>query len=111
MAENEPGRDPKSAEDARLASLDERLKAATDAEKVRTGTTRKKPDVGYSQGNRVLSTLIAGPAVGALVGWTLDHVLGRFHINTSPWLLLAFLFLGIAAAFRVIIRISNERPE
>jgi len=106
MAEDEPGRDPKSAEDARLASLDERLKAATDAEKVRTGVARKKPDRGYSQGNRVLSTLIAGPAVGALVGGTLDHVIG-----TAPWFLLVFLFLGIAAAFRVIIRISNERPE
>ena len=106
MAEDEPGRGPNSAEDARLSSLDERLRAATDAEKVRTGTAQKKPDKGYSQGNRVLSTLIAGPIVGALVGWTLDHFIG-----TTPWCLLAFLFLGIAAAFRVIIRISNERPE
>jgi ATP synthase protein I len=106
MAEDEPGRDPNSAEDARLASLDERLKAAADAEKVRTGTAQKKPDKGYSQGNRVLSTLIAGPAVGALFGGTLDHFIG-----TTPWLLLALMFLGIAAAFRTIIRISSERPE
>lgn len=106
MAEDEPGRDPKSAEDARLASLDERLKAASDAEKVRTGTAQSEPDKGYSQGNRVLSTLIAGPAVGALIGGTLDHFIG-----TTPWFLLALIFLGIAAAFRTIIRISSERPE
>lgn len=106
MTTGDPGRDPDSAADARLTSLDERLKAASDAEKVRTGTTQKKPDRGYSQGNRVLSTLIAGPVVGALVGGTLDHFIG-----TAPWLLLAFLFLGIAAAFRTIFRIANERPE
>jgi len=32
-------------------------------------------------------------------------------IGTAPWLRLAFLFLGIAAAFRTIFRIANERPE
>jgi len=106
MAENEPGQDPNSAEDPRLTSLDERLRAAAEAEKVRTGTAQKKPDRGYSQGNRVLTELIAGIAGGALIGWVLDRWLG-----TSPWLLLALMFLGIGVAFRNIIRISNERPE
>ena len=106
MNGNEPGQDPTSAEDARLTSLDERLQAAHHAEQVRTGKVRKPPSKGYSQGNRVLSELIAGLAGGALIGWLLDRWLG-----TSPWLLLALLFLGIAVAFRNIIRISNERPE
>lgn len=106
MAENEPGQDPKSAEDARLTSLDERLRRAADAEKVRTGTAQKKPGRGYSQGNRVLAELIAGIAGGALLGWLFDRWLG-----TSPWLLLALMFLGIGVAFRNIIRISNERPD
>lgn len=106
MADDEPGQDPRSAVDARLTSLDERLAAAARAEKIRTGSRQAKPGKGYSQGNRVMAELIAGPAGGALIGWLLDRWLG-----TSPWALLGLLFLGIAVAFRNIIRISNERPE
>ena len=39
MAENEPWQDPRLPEDARLASLDERLKQAQADEAVRTGKT------------------------------------------------------------------------
>ncbi|SNS64870.1 ATP synthase protein I [Sphingomonas laterariae] len=106
MAKDEPGQDPPSVEDARLTSLQQRLKAAAEAERDRTATKQAKPGKGYSQGNRVLAELIAGPAVGALVGWVLDRWLG-----TTPWILLAMLFLGIGVGFRNIIRISNERPE
>ena len=53
-----------------------------------------------------LGALIAGIAGGALIGWVLDR-----WLETSPWLLLALMFLGIGVAFRNIIRISNERPE
>ena len=105
MAAGAPGQDP-SGEDERLTALDARLKAAQDAEAVRTGTRQRKPGKGYSQGNRVLAELIAGLAGGALLGWLGDRLLG-----TSPWLLLVCLFLGIAVAFRNIIRISAERPE
>jgi ATP synthase protein I len=106
MAENGPGQDPEGMDEGRLASLDERLKAAQDAEAARTAATRKNPDKGYSQGNRVLTELIAGIVGGGLFGWLFDRWLG-----TSPWLLLVMLFLGIGVAFRNIIRISNERPE
>lgn len=104
MATNGSDRDP-LGEDARLASLDERLKSAQAAEDVRTGKQRPS-NKGYSQGNRVLAELIGGMIGGALIGWLLDRFLG-----TSPWLLLALLFLGIGVAFRNIIRISSERPE
>jgi ATP synthase protein I len=105
MATGGPGLDP-IGEDARLGTLDERLRAAQDAEARRTGTAQRKPDAGYSQGNRVLTELIAGMGGGALIGWLLDRWLG-----TSPGLLLALMFLGIAVAFRNIIRISKERAE
>ena len=106
MAAEDPGQDPKSVGDQRLTSFDERLRAIQQAEQVRTGTAQKKPGKGYSQGNRVLAELIAGPAGGGLLGWWFDHLFG-----TKPWLLLAMLFLGIAVAFRNIVRISKERPE
>jgi ATP synthase protein I len=106
MNADEPGQVPNGAEDARLNSLEERLKAAHDAEAVRTGNKHKKPSRGYSQGNRVLAELIAGIAGGALIGWLIDR-----WLESGPVALLVSMFLGIAVAFRNIIRISNERPE
>lgn len=106
MTTDEPGRDPDGAEDARLQSLDERLRSAQNDEAVRLGKARGKPSKGYSQGNRVLAELIGAPAGGALIGWSLDRWLG-----TSPWILLALLFLGFGVGIRNILRISRERPE
>jgi ATP synthase protein I len=107
MAEAEPGQDP-VAEDKRIDSLTERLKRAEATEAVRT---KAAPVVGgsdenYRLGNRVLGELIGGLAGGALIGWVLDRLIG-----TTPWLLLAFLFLGIIVAFRNIIRLSTKRPK
>ncbi len=103
MAEQEPGLDPLD-EDARINSLDERLRRARTEEAIRSGEARKD-DGGYRLGNRVLAELIGGMFGGAVVGIALDWLLG-----TSPWLLLAMLFLGIANAFRNIIRITSKRP-
>ena len=105
MAAGASGQDP-SGEDERLTALDARLKAAQDAEAVRTGTKQRKPGKGYSQGNRVLAELIAGLVGGALIGWLIDWLFDSLPIG-----LLVCLFLGIAVAFRNIIRISAERPE
>lgn len=102
---DEPGQDP-IGEDVRRKSLDARLKAATDAETIRTGTMQPGPDKGYKQGSRVLAELIAGPAGGGLLGWALDR-----WLNTSPWLLLVFVFLGFAAAIWNIVKISSRRAE
>jgi ATP synthase protein I len=105
MAETEPGRDP-IAEDDRIRSLEERLERAEAVERIRTGAEQTgHADENYRLGNRVLAELIGGLAGGALIGWVLDRFIG-----TSPWLLLAFLFLGIIVAFRNIIRISTKRP-
>ena len=104
MSDNS-GQDCKGKSDARLCSLDMQLKAARKAEAERAGKD-KVPAKGMRQGNKVLTELIAGPAGGALVGWLFDRFLG-----TSPALLLVCMFLGIAVAFRNIIKISGERPE
>jgi len=106
MAEREPGPDP-LGQDARLRSLDERLRGAENDEAKRTGATAKGigADEGYRLGNRVLAELIGGMVGGALIGWVLDRLLG-----TSPWLLLVLLALGTAVAFRNIIRLANRRP-
>jgi ATP synthase protein I len=105
MAEKEPGLEPLQ-EDARIASLDERLERAKSEEAIRTGAAPSKSDADYRLGNRVLAELLGGMIGGALIGWVLDRLFG-----TSPWLLLTLLFLGIASAFRNIIRISNQRSK
>jgi len=104
MAEREPGSEP--GQDARLRSLDERLRGASDA--ARTGAEAKGvgADAGYRLGNRVLAELIGGMAGGALIGWVIDRL-----FDTSPWALLALLFLGTAVAFRNIFRLANRRPD
>ena len=106
MAVIEPGQDPKLPEDARLNSLEERLRQAQADEAVRTGRARKGADRNEQLGNRVLSYLIGGLAGGALIGWVLDRLLG-----THPWLLITLLVLGTIGGFWNIIRISTQRPE
>ncbi|KQU62176.1 MULTISPECIES: AtpZ/AtpI family protein [Sphingomonas] len=105
MAENDSGRDFHDAEDPRLSALDERLREARVQEAARSGV-KVDTDRGYSQGNRVISALIGSLVGSALIGWCIDRWFG-----TTPWGLIVLLFLGIAVAFRQIIRIGNERPE
>ena len=105
MTEREPGQDP-IGEDARLQSLEQRLKRAHHDETVRTGAAQQGQDANTRLGNRVLAELIGGMIGGALIGWVIDRFAG-----TSPWALLVMLFFGIVVAFRNIIRISNQRPE
>lgn len=105
MAEQEPGLDP-LPEDARITSLNQRLDKAKTDEAIRSGRARDKGQGDERLGQRVLAELIGGMVGGALIGWVLDRFLG-----TSPWLLLTLLGLGIASAFRNIIRLSNKRSK
>ena len=106
MAVDEPGQDPKLPEDARLDSLDSRIRSAQADEAERTGQARRKADPNQQLGNRVLSYLIGGLAGGALIGWVLDRLFG-----TSPLLLILLLVLGTIGGFWNIIRISTRRPD
>jgi ATP synthase protein I len=106
MANDDPGQDGLDREDPRITSLNKRLDAAKRDEAIRSGKSGQGQGKGYSQGNRVLSQLIGGPAGGAIIGWVLDRLFG-----TSPILLLALMALGVVVAFRNIIKISGERPE
>lgn len=105
MAENGSGQDFGDAEDPRLTALDERLRKARADEAARSGV-KHDVDRGYAQGNRILAALIGSLVGSALIGWLIDRWFG-----TAPWGLIVMLFLGIAVAFRQIIRIGGERPE
>ena len=106
MTDDRSGQAPELPEDPRLASLDERLRQAQADEAERTGRNAAGADRSEQLGNRALSYLIGGLGGGALIGWVLDRWLG-----TTPWLLLLLMFLGTAAGFRNIIKLSSQRPE
>ena len=105
MADDEPGQDFERPSDARFAALDERLRHAQQTEAARTGQG-KPADPNEQLGGRALSYLIGGLFGGAVVGWALDQL---FH--TMPLFLLLLMFLGTAAGFRSIMRISTKRPD
>lgn len=100
MSENEPGQ-YQDGEDPRIDRIGDRLR---DLDQKEQAAKNKGGSSNADQrlGNRVLSDLIAGVAGGLLFGWLFDSWLG-----TSPWLLFAFLTLGIIVAFRNIIKVSN----
>ncbi len=109
METNGPDKAPDGGEDPRLASLDERLKAAHQAETERTAVRPASSALtgkGVSQGNRVISALLGMPFGGLVVGFAIDAGLG-----SRPKAMLAMLFLGIVAAFVQVFRISRERVE
>lgn len=105
MAEDEPRQDPKLPPDARLDSLDERLRDARAAEAARTSVTRRAPQTGQRQGMRILSVLISYPLGSALIGWVIDRLAGTRGI----WV--AMLFLGFGAAMWEVWKISKQKPE
>ncbi len=92
MAEDERDEVPPSPQDARLSSLDERLKRAEQEEGKRTPKIVSAMVV-RSRGLRVAQGLVGMPLGGALIGWLIDRLLG-----TAPWIMLALMFLGFAGA-------------
>ncbi|WP_114951923.1 AtpZ/AtpI family protein [Sphingosinicella terrae] len=106
MAENEPWQDPRLPEDARLTSLEKRLKQAQLEDAARSGRNDKASHKGRSQGMRILSDLVGIPFGSALIGWLIDGWLG-----TRPWVMLALLFLGFGIAVRNVLWIARQRPE
>lgn len=100
MVENNPGQH-QDGEDPRIGRLGDRL-SELDRKEQAGKKNGHSGDANQRLGNRVLSDLIAGVAGGLLFGWLFDRWFG-----TSPWLLFAFLTLGIIVAFRNIIKVSN----
>jgi ATP synthase protein I len=55
------------------------------------------------QAFKIAVELVAGVAVGGMIGWFLDGWLG-----TKPWLLVVFLMLGFAAGMLNVIRTAKK---
>ena len=101
MAESEPGQDPGLPEDARLTSLEKRLRQAQLEDDIRAGRRAPISRPGEVQGRRVLSVLIGYPAGSALIGWVVDRLAGTNGI----WVVM--LFVGFVLAMWQIWKISK----
>lgn len=92
---------------ARLAKLTSDLQArreATNADERRSeaaASSDKSLGRAMSLGFRVLTEFVAATAVGGLIGWRLDLWLG-----TTPFLLVLFVGLGVAAGFNSVYRLA-----
>ena len=87
---------PDEAEDSpSLEDLDSRLRAARargDGETGREPRSGAGMGPGMGLGFRIATELVAGLAVGTLIGYALDSWLG-----TRPWLMVILFFFGAAA--------------
>jgi ATP synthase protein I len=105
VAEDEPRQDPELPPEARLDSLDERLRQAQAAEVARSRPRERAPQTGQAQGMRILSVLVSYPLGSALIGWVIDRLAGTHGI----WV--AMLFLGFGAAIWEVWKISKQSPQ
>jgi len=106
MTEDEPWQDPKSPQDARLASLDERLAKAQAEEAERTRPMKRRaPAKGQAELGRILSVLVSYPLGSALIGYAIDRVAGTRGI----WV--AMLFVGFATAMWEVWKLSKQSPK
>lgn len=87
-----------------LDDLNKRLKDARSRQTAgERGRKRKSSMSDYGPAIRVATDLVAGIAVGVVIGWVLDHWLG-----TTPWLLLVFFVLGSAAGITNVMRTAQR---
>lgn len=107
MVSNGTGQDPQSSKDARLQSLDQRLDRikADDARQAEGRMSAESQRVIKSAGMRILSDLIGLPFGAGLIGWLIDRWAG-----TTPWIMLAMLFLGFGLAVRSVLRAAKQGP-
>jgi len=97
---------------ARLGSLEHRLSEIRDSRNIRTdqsdaggGDSRARASA-MAMGFRLSSELIAGVAVGALMGWGFDRLL-----STSPFGLIVFVLVGFSAGVLNVIRSAGVAPD
>jgi len=92
-------RDPSDTGESR-EDFDRRL---AQAQRRHDGPEEGNRQTAFGQAFRLSTEMVAGVLVGGFIGWWLDYWLG-----TTPWLLLVFFFLGVAAGILNAVRAANE---
>ncbi|SFB07326.1 ATP synthase protein I [Poseidonocella pacifica] len=90
--------------DERMADLEAKIAAAKAAQ-----APTPRADEHYSQANlawRMVTELVAGLGIGFGIGYGLDRFFG-----TTPFLMVLFIFLGLAAGVKTMMRSAQEVQE
>lgn len=87
---------------ARLKDLEARINAAKGAE-APDGPAEEDHYTQAQAAWRMVTELVAGLGIGFGIGFGLDKLLG-----TTPFLMILFIFLGLAAGIKVMIRTAQE---
>jgi len=89
-----------------LENLEKRLERARKegtSGNVAAGGTGRGEASGYSMAIRVGAELVSALIVGVVVGLSLDH-----WLDTGPWFLIVFFFLGAAAGVLNVYRAASN---
>lgn len=103
------GRDQRDKPDfedikGRLDDLGEKLERVQDKDKPDADPAARGQAMGVAF--RLATEMVAGVFVGALLGWALDRWLG-----TSPFLLIVFLLLGVAAGLLNAVKAAQRMQK
>jgi ATP synthase protein I len=82
------------------------LEAKLAARRASHETRKAHQEEHYSQAQiawRMVTEMVAGLGIGFGIGYGLDWALG-----TSPWLMVLFTLLGVAAGIKVMLRTAKE---
>lgn len=89
-----------------LEALQRKIDEASSLKGVKTGEPESSSNEGMGAALQVGIELVAGVAVGSVIGYFLDHWLG-----TMPLFFILCFFLGAAAGFRNLIRQARQGTD
>ncbi|MEM7634964.1 MAG: AtpZ/AtpI family protein [Pseudomonadota bacterium] len=96
------GDDRKKSSPERLEKLGDRLTKAQVSVDERNRPRQRQPNaLGFAF--RITTELVAAVAVGVAIGWGLDK-----WLDSKPWFLIMFFFLGVAAGVMNVYRITQS---
>jgi len=100
MSDQNSGRDTTGGDP--LTSLGNKIRAL-DSEQARAEAEAANAPAPMGRALQLGVDMAAGVGVGAFIGYVLDTV-----FVTSPWLMIAFLFVGFAAGVKNVIRRAQD---
>lgn len=96
------GGDRKKSSPERLEKLGDRLTKAQVSVDERNRPRQRQPNaLGFAF--RITTELVASVVVGVAIGWGLDK-----WLDSKPWFLILFFFLGVAAGVMNVYRITQS---
>jgi ATP synthase protein I len=94
--------DPNKSPQERLRHLGEQLQNAQRSVNARDKPRKRQPNaLGFAF--RIATELVAAVAVGVAVGWGIDT-----WLDSQPWFLILFFFLGVAAGVLNVYRVTQS---